>query len=129
MNQPYRDEPSAAFWQAALFAPVTDRFVPDGGVLFTGLGADQILLRDSRIMAWLLKEGKFAPVLSMLDDAARDLNRSRLHLLWQTCLMTVPRPWYRKLNDSFSGWRFNPFAMEEMDLDNASYRTSPLAGF
>ena len=117
VGQPYFDEPNPFFWQGAMFADAMAELVPDNALLFSGFGADQIFMRDPKVIPWLLKTGRYREFLKTVSDTARSLERSRGNLIWQSALAALPKGVYQRIKKPFEGWRLNPFAMEEMNAD------------
>jgi len=124
-EQHYCDEPNAFSWQGFLFSESTEKLVPEGSLLFSGMGADQIFMRDERIFPWLLQNGHYREFLKTVSDKAKGAERSKVNLAWQAALAALPKSVYRRLKTPFDGFRFNPFAVEEMNSGMDPVVTAP----
>lgn len=120
---PYSDEPSACFWQGALFCSQVNRLVPDGSTIFSGFGSDQLFLRTPDVLPWLLRQGALRKYISTLTDFSKVQGRTYTHLVYQTGLALLPRAWHRNLFNACRAWFLNPFNAEDLNLGTQSLET------
>ena len=122
---PYRDEPSAFFWQGALFCPKIKEFVPPGGVIFSGFGSDQVFMRSPFVLLWLMRSGMGRQYVRTLLDFARHRRRSAVSLTYQTLISQLPRSTFIPLFRAFQAQPWNPFNVEDFNPGLGRYEAIP----
>ena len=118
----YGDEPSDFFWFGELFSEAVARIAAPGSLVFTGFGADQLFLRSSAFLPYLLRRRQWRAFARSLAPAGRLLGRSPTSLALQSAIALLPRERHLKLAARFAGRRWNPFDVADVDMNRALYR-------
>jgi asparagine synthase (glutamine-hydrolysing) len=124
-SPPYGDEPSDFFWFGDLFSRAVAALTPEGGAVFTGFGADQLFLRSSAFLPYLLGRRELREFAANLGPVAKLISRSRVNLALQSGLSQIPRGLFYKLAKPFAGRRFDPLYVADVNLNRALYEPVP----
>jgi asparagine synthase (glutamine-hydrolysing) len=125
LNPGYSDEPSDFFWFGELFSRAVADLASPGALVFTGFGADQLFLRTTAFLPYLLARGEYRHFLQTLGPAARLISRSPLSLALQSLVSQIPRDHYYKLAGCFAGRRWSPLDVSDVNLDRMLYMPVP----
>lgn len=118
----YGDEPSDFFWFGELFSEAVARIAAPGSLVFTGFGADQLFLRSSAFLPYLLRQRQWGAFARSLGPAGRLLGRSPTSLALQSLIAQIPRERHLRLAARFAGRRWNPFDVGDVDMNRSLYR-------
>jgi asparagine synthase (glutamine-hydrolysing) len=112
----YADEPSDFFWFGDWFSRAVAGVADPGSLVFTGFGADQLFLRSPAFLPYLLKRGEYRLFAEALAPASALLARGRANLGWQSILSQMPETLHRRLNGAFTGKRWNPWDVSDVNM-------------
>jgi asparagine synthase (glutamine-hydrolysing) len=121
----YSDEPSDFFWFGELFSRAVADIATPGALVFTGFGADQLFLRSTAFLPYLLARGEYRHFLRALGPAAHLVSRSPISLALQSLMSQIPRDLYYKLAGRSAGLRWNPLDVSDVNLDRMLYMPVP----
>lgn len=124
-SPPYGDEPSDFFWFGDLFSQAVAALTPEGGAVFTGFGADQLFLRSSAFLPYLLGRGELTELAKKLGPVARLMSRSRTSLAFQSGLSQIPRRLFYAMAKPFAGRRFDPMYVADVNLHRSLHEPVP----
>ena len=114
----YSDEPSHFFWQGSLFCSKMATVLPERSVIFSGIGSDQLFLRQATVLPWLLRQGRLIEYFKKLAEMAPAKSRGSFNLFVQSVLALVPAYHYLPWMDVLRRVPFHLFSFEDI---NAQY--------
>jgi asparagine synthase (glutamine-hydrolysing) len=121
----YSDEPSDFFWFGELFSRAVADMASPGALVFTGFGADQLFLRSTAFLPYLLARREYRHFLHALRPAARLVSRSPVSLALQSLVSQIPRDLYYSLAGRFAHLRWSPLDVSDVNLDRMLYMPVP----
>jgi len=111
---PYQNEPVDFFWQGTLFGPICRDFVKPGGLLFTGFGCDQLLMRSNQIVRILARKKGVLATLPLVRELAKALNRPATNFTVQFLVSRLPQTLLIRGLDITRKLRVNPLKIDEL---------------
>jgi hypothetical protein len=111
---PYQNEPVDFFWQGTLFGPICRDFVKPGGLLFTGFGCDQLLMRSHQIVRILARKKGVIATLPLVRELAKALNRPATNFTVQFLVSRLPQTLLIRGLDITRKLRVNPLKIDEL---------------
>ena len=120
----YSDEPSDFFWFGDMFSKAVARVADPDSLVFTGFGADQLFLRNSSFLPYLLRRGEVRLFLQALGPVSDLMSRGRANLGWQSVLSLMPDGLHQRLIMAFAGKLWNPWDVSDVDM--ARMLTNPV---
>ncbi len=123
-SRAYSDEPSDFFWFGDMFSKAVARVADPGSLVFTGFGADQLFLRNSSFLPYLLKRGEARLFMQALGPVSDLMSRGRANLGWQSVLSLMPDGLHQRLIKAFAGRLWNPFDVGDVNM--ARMLTNPV---
>ena len=111
---PYQNEPVDFFWQGTLFGPICRNFIKPGGLLFTGFGCDQLLMRSNQIVRILARKKGVLATLPLVRELAKALNRPATNFTVQFLVSRLPQTLLIRGLDLTRTLRINPLKIDEL---------------
>lgn len=115
-NPGYSCEPSDFFWFGDWFSRAVADIAPARSLVFTGFGADQLFLRSLAFLPYLLQRREYGLFAEALGGASKLVSRGRANLAWQSVLSLIPEHVHQRLNAAFSGGRWTPFDVSDVNM-------------